>query len=65
MPKAKYPVKLEMTEEELKIFMEIKEHYGIGSDAEVLRVALKTEHTIIKDRRKILLSVAKQKIKSD
>ena len=62
MPKPRYPVKLEMNEKELKRFMEIKEHYGIHNDAEVLRLAIKDAHMIVQERKKILSKLSKKEI---
>jgi len=59
MGKAKYPVKVDLSEEVYKKLQEIREHYGLNYDAETIRLCINDAYKIMKQREKILSVVAK------
>ena len=50
----KKPVKIELSEEELKKLEEIKEHYGVNTYTEALRICIADGYRIMKYREKMM-----------
>ena len=65
MGKAKYPVKVDLSEADYNKLMAIKKHYGLNTDAETMRLAINDAYRIMKEREKILEAAAEKDEKKD
>jgi len=60
MQKEKHHLKIELDEKEFEMFNNVKVHYGIKNNTDVIRICIKDAFRVVEEREKILKSAGKK-----